>query len=392
MKLMNTTTSDSRRLNKASRLAVLFLLGGLILPLLCASCKTARPVGPDDNISNVINAKEHSGQNRDYLVKRLDSTRNLPPGDDPAMLEKAIAVEVPSPLYMVGAGDVIAVAYFRKPSSETSEQTNDEYRLDCMDVITVNVDTESGSTYDITVRPDGRISFFQVEDLFVRGKTLKETRAMLSESLTNVLAEAEVSVLLRKGSVMLNEFLDSLKTESDGTTRTIRIRQDGCASFPLAGDIQVAGKTIPEITRQLQERYDGIFVSGVSININLVSSFLGNVIVIGEVRHPGAYSIHDKVNPIHAIALAGGVLETGSEKDAILVRRTQEGKFRHWRIDLRTAWMTDKSSEILMEPQDILVVPKTAIANADLFIEQYVRRLLPIPVSASINASHSLDK
>lgn len=373
----------------------------LLLSLLCSSCVSVPDTANDACIAHVVHAtlSSHTGENKDYLAKPLVDDDGIPlPAasrtiQPPTLLTEEDTSETSADefLYHTAPGDVITVAFFRKPSGGPAK-TNEEYRLDSMDVITINADLEGGFTYDVTVRPDGRISFFQVEDLDVRGKTIAETRAILAEAFKDVAPEAAISVLLKRGTVMLNEFLESLRTESDGTTRTLRIRQDGYISFPLLGDIYVAGKTVPEISQEVEALYNLVFVSGVSVSINLLSSFQGNVIVLGEVRRPGVYPVHDKINPVHALALAGGVMESGSEEKAILVRPSSNGRYHHWKLDLKTAWKKNNSQEILMEPRDILIFPRTAIADVDLFVEQYIRRLLPIPVSGSVSGSYDLNQ
>jgi hypothetical protein len=41
--------------------------------------------------------------------------------------------------------------------------------------------------------------------------------------------------------------------------------------------------------------------------------------------------------------------------------------------------------DVPLSPKDMLLVPKSGVASLDLFVEQYIRRLTPVPVGASMN-------
>lgn len=382
-----------KRMNKSIGTGLVLSIGAACLLNACSIA----PKRSEDHVANVVRAVSRTprGESQDTLAARLRGA--APVGlqvrdwvqneteemrDDPRL-------DMPF-LYQFAPGDVMTVAFFRKPING-SAQASEQYRLDCMDVITVNADIEGGVTYDVVVRSDGRISFFQIEDLYVKGKTLAEVKVLLTEAFREVVPAANISVLLRKGTVMLDEFLNALRTWSEGTTRTLRIRTDGHANFPLIGDLKAAGKTVPQLTRMLEEQYAEIFATPLAISVNVANSYLGNVIVLGEVKEPGVYPIHDRINPMHALALAGGVLETGNREHVVLVRRTPEGTFNHYPFNMKLAWKRHDVPEVLCEPQDILFVPKTGIADINKFVEQYIRRLLPIPVNGGINATYDLN-
>mgnify|MGYP003581152029 CR=1 FL=1 len=51
------------------------------------------------------------------------------------------------------------------------------------------------------------------------------------------------------------------------------------------------------------------------------------------------------------------------------------------------------TKDVLLGPQDIVYVPRSPIANADLFVSQYIRELLPfgMNVGASYSYNHNRD-
>jgi polysaccharide biosynthesis/export protein len=55
-------------------------------------------------------------------------------------------------------------------------------------------------------------------------------------------------------------------------------------------------------------------------------------------------------------------------------------------IDLEKALDgSDPGQDILLSPADIVYVPRSAIANVNLWIDQYIRKNIPISIGATYN-------
>ena len=160
-------------------------------------------------------------------------------------------------------------------------------------------------------------------------------------------------------------------------------------TFPLVGELSAMGKTMAGLAREVESQYDKIFrAGGISVALNLNSSSQGNIAVLGEVRNPGRYTIATPVSPFVALAMAGGVLDTASSSKIVVVKRQPDGRVE-WRtvnLDWESGGML--GPDIALSPQDLLLVPKSGIANLNLFVQQYIRQLLP--VSTSLGFSYSL--
>ena len=82
---------------------------------------------------------------------------------------------------------------------------------------------------------------------------------------------------------------------------------------------------------------------------------------------------------LQAIASAGGHTDEASMSDVVLIRRDACGRADGSKLDLASATATpDKGEDVLLMPHDTLVVPRSKIANMDLFVKQYIRDLLPV--------------
>ena len=284
---------------------------------------------------------------------------------------------VERPNYRISPGDVLAISYFARPSGELTE-----YRIDSQDVLTISVAGQENHAADVAVRPDGFISFFLVGEIPVRGLTVPQVRTEIIQRLAKVMPAAEVTVLLKVGNALTSEFLNTLRSNTDlGSTRIIQVRSDGTVTFPLVGEVVAMGKTLPGLSHEIEKLYDKLFRGGISMALNLNSSSDGNIAVLGEVRNPGRYTIGNPVSPFFALAMAGGALDSAKKSQVVVVSRKPDGRVGWTVINLDIDSGRPLGPEIALAPQDMLLVPKTGVNNLNLFVEQYIRRMLPVPTS-----------
>jgi len=173
-----------------------------------------------------------------------------------------------------------------------------------------------------------------------------------------------------------------------------RVRPDGSASFQLVDDVQVAGHKIPELDARLTKLYGEKRQGQEVIELTLTVPTAGggtpstsvggtglNVYVIGDVDDPGPIALEGRtLTLIEAIGAAGGHLKpTANLRNTVLVRRmTGSNEMRSWRLDADIYSWGDVPP-IFLQPRDIVFVPNTAIDDVDIWIDQYIRRILPFP-------------
>lgn len=279
--------------------------------------------------------------------------------------------------YRISPGDVLAISYFAHPLVDLKE-----YLIDSQDVLTISVAGQDVRTADVVVRPDGFISFYLIGEVPVRGLSVPQVREEITKRMAKFMPAADVTVLLKVGNALTSEFLNTLRSNTDlGSTRIIQVRSDGTVTFPLVGEIRAMGKTLPDLSREIEKKYDLLFRRGVSVNLNLNSSSVGNIAVLGEVQNPGRYTISSPVSPFFALAMAGGAKETGKKSQVVVVSRRPDGKVGWTVVNLDIDSGQPLGPEIALAPQDMLLVPKTGVYSLNLFVEQYIRRLLPVPTS-----------
>jgi protein involved in polysaccharide export with SLBB domain len=147
----------------------------------------------------------------------------------------------------------------------------------------------------------------------------------------------------------------------------------------LLDDVEAAGLTVPELDARLTAGYQRFFQEPlVSV---LVRSFTNHrVFVGGEVGKPGPIPINGDVKALEAILLAGGFTPTARLDSVILLRN--DGKERAVVQKLNFKDTLSKGGDIALQPFDVLFVPLSRIAKVDRFVDQYVRQLIPISLTA----------
>jgi polysaccharide export outer membrane protein len=102
------------------------------------------------------------------------------------------------------------------------------------------------------------------------------------------------------------------------STRT-RVRSDGKISVPFLGDVAVRGKTPSAVARDLEARFKSYVVTP-AVTVTVDEFQQPTVAVVGEVAHPGVYTIEPSVGVLRALALAGGLTDYASHDNIYVLR------------------------------------------------------------------------
>lgn len=108
----------------------------------------------------------------------------------------------------------------------------------------------------------------------------------------------------------------------DLTTET-RISERGTITFPLLGEVALAGLTRDAAQARIAERLEnGKFVRNPQVAVELVTVRSRQVSVLGQVARPGRYALDGtRMTLTDVLALAGGIARGGSDTVTVVVRR-----------------------------------------------------------------------
>lgn len=155
----------------------------------------------------------------------------------------------------------------------------------------------------------------------------------------------------------------------------ITVRPDGMISLLLMGDVKVAGMTPSELDRVITEHYSKV-VDSPEVVVVVASTAGMSVYLSGEVAKPSEERLNGSVSVLQAISIAGGLLPTANMHQVLLLRKKADGGTLVYKMDLGKV-LINKESDIYLQRHDVVYVPKTAIANVDLFVDQYINQIIP---------------
>jgi len=165
----------------------------------------------------------------------------------------------------------------------------------------------------------------------------------------------------------------------------VTVRPDGRISLQFAAEVMAAGLTPAELTDVLTEKYSTEFVDP-KITV-FVRSYEGNRIYVdGEVIKPQMFRLAPDFTVAQAIAAAGGLKDTARRHDVRVIRRKADKKPLVIPVDLTQVFNgTDINQDIALQPYDIVYVPKSTIANVNMWVQQYLYNNFHIGFGYSID-------
>jgi len=158
----------------------------------------------------------------------------------------------------------------------------------------------------------------------------------------------------------------------------VAVRPDGKISLQLIGDIVAAGRTPADLADELTQRYRHELANP---KVSVIVRQLGTppVYVGGEVGRQGTVTLSRGLTLFQAIQDAGGLLSTAHRKQIILIRRADDGQPVGYSIDIRpVASGQHPEGDVPLHAYDVVFVPRSKIADVNVFVQQYVRNMLPV--------------
>jgi len=132
------------------------------------------------------------------------------------------------------------------------------------------------------------------------------------------------------------------------------VDRDGRITIPQIGPVSVAGMTFEQMSRQII----GMTEQMVGANIDIAMGTLKNtpILVLGDVRRPGSYTVGSFATITDALLLSGGPSDIGSMRNVQLKRNGRlVTTFDLYRLLLKG----DRSRDLVLQAGDVVFVPVT---------------------------------
>jgi polysaccharide export outer membrane protein len=144
--------------------------------------------------------------------------------------------------------------------------------------------------------------------------------------------------------------------KEEGLLRTVLVRPDGGLSFPLAGDVQAAGKSVAELQSLIKDRLIK-YIPDPVVTVSTQQLSGNKIFVIGKVQRPGEFVANRYMDVVQALSVAGGMTPYASANKIKILRRVNGQlkaiPFRYGDIEKGE----DLEQNIILQSGDVVLVP-----------------------------------
>jgi len=266
--------------------------------------------------------------------------------------------------------------------------SSEEYRIGEDDELEISVYGDTDLVKTQTVRPGGKIAFPLLGDVQASGLTADELRERIGQGLSKYVVNPRVTVIITKynskqvvvlgevkapGVIRLSSDVNIIQAISrvGGNTDEADLR-----GALLVRDGQILAVDFERLLRQGDFSHNLLLRPNDTILIPHIAA--KKVFVLGEVTKPLVVQLKHGVTLIEAIVMAGGFTRDAELRDVLILRG---GLGAPHILEVNLDAMTKKghmAQNVLLQPGDIIYVPRTLIANVERFFERLRTILTPI--------------
>ncbi len=168
----------------------------------------------------------------------------------------------------------------------------------------------------------------------------------------------------------------------------VTVRPDGRITTQLAEAVPAAGLTPEQISATLRQAYS-TELKAPRIAVEVKSYAPARVYVAGEVAIPGELATNGPPpSLLQAISRAGGLRITGDPNGILIIRRGPSNRPSVYQAHFSDAISgRNPSADITLQPFDIVVVPRTDVAEAYIWVNQHIQQFVPVSWGFSYNVT-----
>lgn len=183
-------------------------------------------------------------------------------------------------------------------------------------------------------------------------------KTVITSLISVALAAFSLVSLADEYQINAGDVLGIYVWNEESLTREMVVLPDGTISFPLAGKIQVGGKTVADAEKALIEGLSLYLKDAPSVTISPMQLAGNKIYVLGKVNRPGEYPINRPTDVMQALALAGGLNTFASEGSINVLRRDAAGVQKAMPFHYGDVKDGDElETNIILSAGDVVVVP-----------------------------------
>ncbi|HOV88086.1 MAG TPA: polysaccharide biosynthesis/export family protein [Syntrophobacteraceae bacterium] len=273
------------------------------------------------------------------------------------------------PEYRIGPSDVVEIVYHIR-----YDRTNEEYRLEIQDKISLHFPYHPQFSTTVLVRTDGRITVPLIGEVHAASKTPRELAALLNREYSKYINNPSITVALEEFNVKIEELKRAITTAPRGQSKIAPVTPDGRISFPIIGSLHAEGLTVDQLEKIVNDKYE-TQVRNLRVTLILLEIHHPKFYVVGEVSRPGAYEMTSRISLLDALALANGHKKSARLSDVVVFRNDGLERPIAFKVDLEAALKQGATHVNLpVKPADIIYVPKTRLDEFNDLVEKVFTR------------------
>ncbi|MFP4475045.1 MAG: FG-GAP-like repeat-containing protein [Desulfatibacillaceae bacterium] len=266
-----------------------------------------------------------------------------------------------------------------------------EYRVGPRDILDITMWRGLEASHEeVSVQPDGTISFALLDSLDVKGLTPGQIDRLLTEKLKRFMRSPRISVNVERHRSKSFSLL--------GAIRVHATRVSGPGVYSLSGKTSIIeaiaryggprdDADMRKVTLQrpggqvfvldlykaivLGDRSQDAFLDdGDVVFVPTLSRTKKRVYVLGEVKSPGVYPFDEEINVLEALLGAGGLTDYARSSSTKIIRGDISKPEIH-SVDVEALLKkADRSQNMLLASKDVIYVPRTTIGDVNAFIKK----------------------
>jgi len=173
---------------------------------------------------------------------------------------------------------------------------------------------------------------------------------------------------------------------------TVPVRPDGKITLQMVHDVQAAGLTPMQLWYYLSKRYEAL-LDREDITVTMKSfattAKTESVYVGGEVPLSKVLELTPGMTVVQAIYAAGGLRESANTETILVLRKLYAAQHQVLTVNVEDV-LEGRVSDVTLEDRDVVYVPKTSIAKANQYVDQYLNRIVPRWVTSAFAFTYPL--
>jgi polysaccharide export outer membrane protein len=149
----------------------------------------------------------------------------------------------------------------------------------------------------------------------------------------------------------------------------ITVPPNGKISYPLIPEgVNVVGKTTEQIQDEMTKRLDEYIIDP-QITVSLDKAVSATYSVIGDVAQPGIRIMTHRYSITEALAMAGGVLNTGDKSKVFILRQQADGNVKPILVNVKEIERGRAKEMAFLVPGDQVVVPGNRLKKIKMVMD-----------------------